>query len=1135
MAAEVRGSSVEEHPAVLLGLARCKLRVLSANVTLLTKARLQTVLAEAADSECSIVCLQETRHLQGGFPWATRLARRAGWCMQWSPESGLDAGGRRRPGGTALLWRPALGRGTPVQHTSHRHCGRQWKDLVVFSMYGDAQRADLRWLLGVLTEVEMTGVGHALCVGDFNWRRAYEAALVGPWTAAPAIPTVVGSPAAPTRCMMFRTTATEAVAKPLLGVPHHCGVMYTFEEMVPEPAPAQRLTWCASFQWHEGQHRAEAVLRAAADAAGPELRQQPGRDLLQSWRTWHARAEAVCNAAVGMGIATLERKPERAKGSWPTSRPTARGGAHRPPEGIAVRRLRRLHRAAAEQLKRAGPDSPLTDAQVRHWGAAVRDAVEEGLTEVPHTQEEAVAAASKAAALVMQRERQAAVVEWRKRFARWSREALAAAKHVLRPNQPPANFTAADMRADWAKWWAPEPAPQEDEAEDACSCAPDRAEVWRCYADEAQMPRVPQAEWDPPCFEDFTQALRDTSGAAGFDGWERRELVALAEHAPWVVRELHALLVLTTLSAEAGLPGEVVSSLYAWRVVGIPKRGTDEARPIAVGSCIIRAWHRALLPQLPGPPPGQWCGRKGESVVTAVADWLHAPGAEGAELDLEKAFDAVDQRVAAAALEHAGTPVEVIALLRTAWAAPRVCHVHGELSAPIHPTRGIPPGAPDSPCTLGAVLAPWPGVVAKCAPEVAAWAFMDDRSLKGLARHGARQLPAALAATAGFDAAIGLRENTKKRQVWSGDEAVEHLGLRVQGNPQADALKLPAPRDGWGPTMDLVRRLASIPGSAAVRERLAAVFIGPRMHWAAPLIEPPPPEMEKELRRAVLATACTWWCRGRWWCDRVELHPVLGTALRALKRARGVAGKPSAMVREALRAHTKGLGLQVAHFDERFGLWVRPARGADPRTCAAARAARAAASELACPVRWGDAFSADHPAGAHAARIAGRVKALSVVRNTRYDAEGIRDVDLEAQSQPVWTRWARTLPDDGRRDLRIWRGGAVWTPTRRWSFRGQEEDERIRCCYCGFDRASARHFWTECPRFDAQRSGLEREFNIHPSWWSRQPRCTAKTGWITAAAGPTVQRRAELQVAACRLGLHVMAALRLVKGAVEDP
>ena len=482
---------------------------------------------------------------------------------------------------------------------------------------------------------------------------------------------------------------------------------------------------------------------------------------------------------------------------------------------------------------------------------------------------------------------------------------------------------------------------------------------------------------------------------------------------------------------------------------------------------------------------------------------------------MAKAFDTVNHKVAASALTRGGTPKAIVGLLASAWSGPRYCHVAGDLSEQILPRRGLPPGCPTSGLILGTVLAPWAGLVGN-----AGWAYMDDRSIKTGSRE---EREAALHATARFDGAVGLSENAKKRQMWEGDCAVEHLGLRAQGNSEPVNLVLPQPRDGWQPTEEVIQRLALIPGPAAVREKLAVIFCRPRCIWAAPLIEPPSPALANALRRAVTRTRCSWWCSGRWWCDRISLHPVLGTAVQALKRAGRLTSSPSATLTACLQAHAEKLGLRVADFSVARGLWVRPKPSADPRARAAARAARRQDREegRACGLP-ADAFRPDTAAGEHAARVCARAVVLASVRRSRHDAEGTEAIDIEAQSQPSWRRWERSLPPGQRTQLSVWRGGAVHTPTRRWYGRRTADDQS--CPHCGFAQASARHFWAECPRFDAEQRRLERELGISPGWWANQPRCTAKTGWITSAAASSTERRASLQVAACRLGLTIVAA-----------
>jgi hypothetical protein len=412
---------------------------------------------------------------------------------------------------------------------------------------------------------------------------------------------------------------------------------------------------------------------------------------------------------------------------------------------------------------------------------------------------------------------------------------------------------------------------------------------------------------------------------------------------------------------------------------------------------------------------------------------------------------------------------------------------------------------------------------------------MGDRSLRAAAgsaaahpagpaelEAGLQQLELALQETARFDSLVGLRENVAKRQQWSRSERVEHLGITLPGDGGADGT-LPQPRGGWDAARQVVRRLACLPGSAETRERLAAVFLTPRVCWAAPLLGPPPPDLARDLRWAVQATRTTWWCPGRWWAERVQLHPALGLALRSIRAAaRAAEAADVPVVRSCMAAHAKNLRLVVVSHAAAEGLWVRPADGADPRIAEAAVAA-AAQGQAAGVARPGAApgqpaaFRADSPAGLHACRIAARTVALGWVRRSRHDAEGVEDICLDAQSHAAWRKWVGALGPDDRLMLRIWRGGAVATPTRRWAFGSGQ----THCPFCEHDLASARHLWAECIRLQAARVELSVECGIAPSWWAEQPRCTAKTGWVTRGAGPDVGRRAALQVAACRLGLLV--------------
>ena len=107
------------RPRCVLGAINCygsegpSFKVLAINVTVLTRERLHEVLIQAGDDQAAVIALQETRHPANGFRWAAKVTSDAGWRIQWSaPPNPNRAGTQLGAGGTALLWRRELGRGT---------------------------------------------------------------------------------------------------------------------------------------------------------------------------------------------------------------------------------------------------------------------------------------------------------------------------------------------------------------------------------------------------------------------------------------------------------------------------------------------------------------------------------------------------------------------------------------------------------------------------------------------------------------------------------------------------------------------------------------------------------------------------------------------------------------------------------------------------------------------------------------------------------------------------------------------------------------------------------------------------------------------------------------------------------------
>lgn len=130
-----------------------------------------------------------------------------------------------------------------------------------------------------------------------------------------------------------------------------------------------------------------------------------------------------------MDLAAVEKAAERKKGSEPTVRRTSNGAQHRPPECIKTRRLKRLHRSVAEQVRQQNGAALLTEAQRKHWQEAVADGL---VPRLPETQSHAVEIANTAISKEAQKQQRYKAADFRKKFATWSQEALKAAALAMK-------------------------------------------------------------------------------------------------------------------------------------------------------------------------------------------------------------------------------------------------------------------------------------------------------------------------------------------------------------------------------------------------------------------------------------------------------------------------------------------------------------------------------------------------------------------------------------------------------------------------------------------------------------------------------------------------------------------------------
>ncbi|CAK0846118.1 unnamed protein product [Prorocentrum cordatum] len=917
--------------------------------------------------------------------------------------------------------------------------------------------------------------------GDLNWRPSYVNALPthAALRAATTPTTLAGT--SPTRAVGAGIELRlESVAFPPL-IPHHGLVIFSAQVAAPS-AQATRMRRATRFTLDPGtallasdteelQSHMDATLPACPAAAPPPERRE----------RWHARAEGALAAAAHQGWVLQDGAAERPKGSLPTSRRVATTPAVRPAEPMELVRLKRLGRRVAHQLRDHADELIAGPLLRQHVDSALRDRLTAGPKGRP-THAEAHGKISKAISAIQRdllRDRRS---EWRRLFQHFTTDTWrAATAEVHGPNECP-SFNAEDMTEEWKRAWAPSD-PNYDEQRCAAR--------WEQYAAEAHepLPKTANAydEERHPSYADFRVAVRKAKGSAGYDGWHSSELKLISEHFEFLLFELYTLWRDTceTLLVERPTT-ELQHLLFAWRVVGVPKKDPTQSRPIGVGSVLLRAWLTACEPSLPTPQDAQFACKAGSTVVHACCLWLHAcqHGSCGLERDLSKCYDNVPHAVADAALRNAQTPRRVPA---------------GELaSETLWPTRSLAQGDSTAPKVLCHVLSPWEINGTK-------FLFMDDRSA---VFDSVPQMESDVQATNAFDSGTGAIENVGKRQVWKrGDRTqIEHIGILAFPDAPDEPI---TPAGGWTKLRKRLHAIRGLPGGSEARATADRAYAKPLWTWCSPVFSLPPPDVVPAAMSAVLSTRCTWWCRGRFWASNIDLHPIFSAVLTAIDRITTWDLRWSTFLEVNSTSFFDAIGFEFLQYDPERGVQFR--RSVDEPDVRVRRL---------CGRRH--IFWSDEEMVPHLLRQVCRARTLAHASASRHDSEGVDQIDLEASSARAWSTFRDSLTLEDRIHLKIFRCGATHSPTRRWS--NTRPDLTAACPSCGGPhRPSARHYVAECAALAGFRQELNDAYHIPPGWWARQPRATLKTGWITFPAHASAARRAELQVAVCRMGLVAMA------------
>jgi len=170
-------------------------------------------------------------------------------------------------------------------------------------------------------------------------------------------------------------------------------------------------------------------------------------------------------------------------------------------------------------------------------------------------------------------------------------------------------------------------------------------------------------------------------------------------------------------------------------------------------------------------------------------------------------------------------------------------------------------------------------------------------------------------------------------------------------------------------------------------------------------------------------------------------------------------------------------------------------------------------------------FVVDEFRGSHVFRQVGRYCLLAKANHRRFDSEGIDDVDLEPSSTKIWQDFVKALSPEQSTMLHTFRGGAVWTPTRRYFNRAVPEGatgDPTDCPHCQSPRCSIRHLVVDCPHFSASRNNATSHYALQPGWLEDLPRVATKTGWITKTAAASLDVRAKMQCAVCKIAINIM-------------
>ena len=286
------------------------------------------------------------------------------------------------------------------------------------------------------------------------------------------------------------------------------------------------------------------------------------------------------------------------------------------------------------------------------------------------------------------------------------------------------------------------------------------------------------------------------SGSPGPDGWTAGQISKLSSD---------SLCALCQLLDEADA-GRMPSFWSDARVVGIPKPGSFDRRPLTVMSTFYRCWAKRLVKgTAPAAeswwPPGLFGARKGRSAAMAanLACLLVEEAKLGMSsprhvlaLDQAKCFDRLLLPAIAALVREAGLPDIYLLPLRHYATLRRILVLDGCVTPfVIHGANGcgIPQGCPLSAFFCNLVAAAWERQVRRVGSELSVFTFLDDRIIIA---SDCQQFEDAMLVSDRFDEALGSSLNMSKcRRAVAGGRSrlLDRVGPQLQRFETAHVLR----------------------------------------------------------------------------------------------------------------------------------------------------------------------------------------------------------------------------------------------------------------------------------------------------------------------------------------------------------